>query len=64
MGENAFVCWIPFATPWDEEATLIQRLSLPLNIAGNTRHPYCAELSARRQAARIFADTHPVLRSG
>jgi hypothetical protein len=60
MRENAFVCWVTSTEPWNAEEELIGTLSLPLNLAGNERHPFHSTLSARRREARQVADSSPV----
>jgi len=62
MRKNAFVCWLPCEQPWEEEETLIERLLVPLNLAGNQRHPFHAILTTRRREARALADNQPIWR--
>jgi hypothetical protein len=57
---NAFVTWIACEQPWRLEEELIGRLVLPLNLQGNSRHPYSAVLSACRVAARRSALELPI----
>lgn len=56
MEENAFVAWMPVALPWDVEHLLISTLSLPLNIAGNSAHPFYTALKATRQREKELAE--------
>ena len=53
--EHLRVSWIPHPAPWAVEHDVIARFGPPLNLAGNTRHPFhrvLAELRARlRQEA-------------
>jgi hypothetical protein len=51
MDQNAFVAWLAHQEPWRLEHHLIGTISCPLNIAGNTHHPFNAELSAKRRHA-------------
>jgi hypothetical protein len=55
MAQHAKVCWMAHPTPWEEEERLIGTLDLPLNLAGNWRHPFAAQLSALRSAAKAQA---------
>jgi len=52
MAENAKVCWMEHPAPWKVEETLIETLSLPLNVQGNSHHPFCQTLRAIRAAAK------------
>jgi len=53
MSENAFVAWVVNSEPWRLEDYIIRRLSLPLNLIGNEKHPFQRTLiSVRRQAKR------------
>jgi len=53
MSENAFVAWFVNSEPWRLEEYTIRRLSLPLNLYGNEKHPFHRTLiSVRRQAKR------------
>ena len=40
MADNAFVCWLEHKAPWEFEEDLLGKLSLPLNIKGNSAHPF------------------------
>jgi hypothetical protein len=60
MQENAFVCYLTHPMPWLLEAQLIAKMSLPLNLQGNTGHPFHQALSALRRAQRVKADELPV----
>lgn len=64
MAEHAAVAWVEVDRPWALEAHLISRLVLPLNIEGNTRHPFHAELRRIREQARARARQLPILREG
>ncbi|WP_373059889.1 GIY-YIG nuclease family protein [Gemmatimonas sp.] len=56
MAVQARVCWMPHPTPWEEEERLIAELDVPLNLAGNRHHPFAAQLSALRSAAKAQAN--------
>ena len=43
---------MPHQAPWELEERL---LDLPLNLAGNRRHPFAPQLSALRTAAKARA---------
>jgi hypothetical protein len=64
IARNAFVCWIATPDPWALEAKIISSIDLPLNLAQNSRHPFCPMLSAARRDARIAADGLPIWRRG
>ena len=61
FGLNARVTWLECAEPWQLESTLIQTLSLPLNLDQNEAHPFFPKLSALRAEARAHARTLPIL---
>jgi hypothetical protein len=48
MPDHARVVWVATGEPWLLEDQLIGALGQPLNIAGNSRHPCRAKLSALR----------------
>lgn len=52
MADHARVCWVEHDYPWELEDQAIETLNLPLNLAGNQRHPFHATLSALRRDAR------------
>lgn len=56
MADNAFVCWHTHPEPWVEEGSLIANLDLPLNLSGNSQHPFARTLSEIRAIARRGAD--------
>jgi hypothetical protein len=45
MAANAFVAWVEHPRPWEIERDVIADLRPPLNLEGNSAHPFCAELS-------------------
>jgi len=61
MAENALVSWVTHDRPWELEDELIATLDLPLNLDGNSRHPYRAYLSALRSSAARNAESLPVV---
>lgn len=61
MAENALVSWIPTQAPRAVEETLISKLSLPLNLQGNDRHPFYPVLRALRALHRNRAIQLPVV---
>jgi len=60
LEEQARVSVITIDEPWVFEQTLIDRLSLPLNLAGST-HPFRPVLSDLRTRARERARSLPIL---
>jgi hypothetical protein len=64
MAEHAAVAWVEVDRPWILEAHMISRLALPLNVEGNARHPFCAELRRIREQARARARQLPILLEG
>lgn len=52
MAQHAKVIWVSVERPWDLEAQLFRRLSLPLNIQDNRGHAFCATLQALRRGRR------------
>ena len=55
MTENAFVTWVETPEPWLWEGRALAALDLPLNLSGNSRHPFHAKLTAARAAAKAEA---------
>jgi hypothetical protein len=55
MSQNALVAWVAHDEPWILEEDLINSISLPLNIQGNSHHPFQMALSAIRSDARTTA---------
>lgn len=51
MADNARIAWIETPKPWVLEDHLLKALSLPLNIQGNTKHPFCVRLKELRRKA-------------
>ena len=61
MEENAFVSWIEHPEPWVIEPELIRELRPPLNLADNSHHPFCEQLSSIRGEAKARARAMDVL---
>jgi hypothetical protein len=55
IGRNAYVSWTLHPEPWLLEDRLIRRLDLPLNLKGNTRHPFYPILKNIRSLAKAAA---------
>jgi len=55
MADHARVCWVEGERPWELEDHAIEQLDLPLNLAGNQRHPFHGTLSALRRDAKARA---------
>jgi hypothetical protein len=51
MADNARIAWVETPKPWVLEDHLLKALSLPLNIQGNAKHPFCARLKELRKKA-------------
>jgi len=64
MDENAWVCWVEHQEPWLLEHELLARHSFPLNIQGNSHHPFCSTLSALRQTSIQRAREQPIASEG
>lgn len=62
MADHALVTWLVTPRPWTMESTLIERVSLPLNLDQNRNHPFHPVLSAKRAAARVQARALPIWR--
>jgi hypothetical protein len=60
MADNAFVCWVAHARPWELEDALVKTLDLPLNLQGNDRHSFHQQLTSARAAARDHATALPI----
>ena len=61
MGQHAFVAWVEHEAPWELEDELVATLSLPLNLMGNTRHPFRPVLSRLRSEAKEQARLLPIV---
>lgn len=61
LSENALVAWAVDSKPWETEKSLIQGLSLPLNLKGNEAHPFYPVLSAIRDKAKRRARELPIV---
>lgn len=55
IGRNAFVSWALHPEPWLLEDRLIAGLDLPLNLKGNSRHPFYSILKEIRSRAKAAA---------
>ena len=51
MANHTLIGWIEVRRPWLLEEHLLSRLTLPLNIAGNSLHPFRARLQELRSRA-------------
>ena len=61
IAQNTFVAWTVTTAPWVIEEELLLSLSLPLNIKGNSRHPFCRTLKLMRKGAKQKARELPIL---
>jgi hypothetical protein len=61
IAENTSVAWTVSEAPWAIEEEVLLSLSLPLNIKGNSRHPFCRTLKLVRKRARQNARELPIL---
>jgi len=52
LEENALVVWYIFNRPWEIETKMIQKISVPLNLRHNERHPFYQQLAAIRDNCR------------
>ena len=62
MADHSLVSWMVRQEPWHLEDKLIARLDVPLNIQGNKRNAFYAELKRRRREAAVSASKLRVLR--
>jgi hypothetical protein len=62
MAEHTLVSWMVRGEPWHFEGKLIAALDLPLNIQGNKRNAYYAELKRVRREAAVNAGKLRVLK--
>jgi len=60
MGENAYVVWTTEDEPWRLETLFIDQISLPLNLAGNDRHPFQPILARLPAEAKAGAAVAPI----
>ena len=61
IGENAFVAWVVNSEPWQLEDYAIRRLSLPLNLKDNEKHPFYRTLASIRRNAKRRARAQSIL---
>ena len=61
MSENAFVSWIVHEEPWRVEELAIRKISLPLNLRGNERHPFHRTLTSIRRSTKRKARAKSIL---
>ena len=59
LNDNAFVVWNQLEEPWLLEESLLNSISLPLNLDGNKHHPFHETLSRLRKEARLKARELP-----
>lgn len=64
LKENARVSWISHPRPWELEKELLGRISAPLNLQDNRRHPFFTELSEARRYAKKEARNSPIAHEG
>jgi hypothetical protein len=64
MAEHAKICWVEDTAPWVLEDDLLRRVSLPLNLQGNSHHGFSARLSEIRQRAKAAAREASVAQEG
>jgi len=62
MAQHARVCWVEHPEPWKMEEVLLEELFLPLNLAGNSDHPFHHKLSEIRRHSRVQAKRLPPIR--
>lgn len=55
MSRHARVTWVETDRPWLPETQAIEQLSVPLNLQGNSQHPYYPLLKALRAEHRTMA---------
>lgn len=58
MDDHAFVTWQEIDSPWEIEADVVSKLSLPLNLAHNKNHPFHDTLSRMRTNAKMRARSY------
>ena len=61
MGEHAYVCWAETSTPWLLESSLIESMSLPLNLDQNRHSAFHEQLRTARATQRAEARRLDVL---
>jgi hypothetical protein len=58
---HAHVGFTAVEHPWEVESRLLSKLSLPLNLSGNSTHMFAADLGRIRAAARRQASDLPIV---
>lgn len=62
MSHHAFVSFVEIWNPWELEKQILGKpliLSLPLNLKGNSNHPFCKFLKGIRKEAKNLASKLP-----
>ena len=60
MSRHARVTWVQADAPWLLETRAIEQLNLPLNLQGNSHHPYYPTLKALRAKHKATARALPI----
>ena len=60
LEKNSKVSWLIHPTPWELEDQLLGSISLPLNLKGNSNHPFHSRLTGLRKTAKDRARKLPV----
>ncbi len=60
MSRHARVTWVQTDAPWLLETRAIEQLDLPLNLQGNSHHPYYTTLKALRAKHKATARAQPI----
>ena len=53
--EHLFLTWCVHQAPWEDEVAVVGLMAPPLNLAGNSGHPFHATLTAARRRFRTEA---------
>ena len=61
MAKHAFVSVVQHPRPWEIEDRLIATLDVPLNLEGNSRNAFHAELTEVRRRAVVTANELPIV---
>jgi hypothetical protein len=60
MSQHARVTWVQADAPWLLETRAIEQLNVPLNLQGNSQHPYYLTLKALRAKHKATARALPI----
>jgi hypothetical protein len=59
QNEHLWLTWCVSPLPWENEDAVVELMAPPLNLAGNSRHPFHSILTTARNTFRASAVSTP-----